>query len=81
MPWVKYLQIYRIHRAALLLCEGGVNITEIALAVGFESPSHFNATFRAVMGEAPSEYLLRRHGRQPASMRRIRAARPNGLAE
>jgi AraC-like DNA-binding protein len=56
MPWVKYLQIYRIHRAALLLCEGRLNVTEIAYNVGFESLSHFNATFRSVMGASPSEY-------------------------
>jgi AraC-like DNA-binding protein len=56
MPWVKYLQIYRSHRAALLLCEGKLNITEIAYSVGFESLSHFNLTFRATMGVSPSEY-------------------------
>jgi AraC-like DNA-binding protein len=56
MPWVKYLQIYRSHRAALLLCEGRLNVTEIAYNVGFESLSHFNATFRSVMGVSPSEY-------------------------
>ena len=56
MSWVKYLQGYRIHRAAALLGESGHNVTEAALAVGFESLSHFNATFRSFMGASPSHY-------------------------
>jgi AraC-like DNA-binding protein len=56
ISWVKYLQGYRIHRAAALLNEGGHNVTEAALAVGFDSLSHFNATFRSFMGVAPSDY-------------------------
>ena len=76
MPWVKYLQIYRTHRAALLLCEGKMNVTEVALSVGFESLSHFNSTFRAIMGQTPSKYAQQRHhlkrGRAPRSLRRRR---------
>ncbi|MBI3852073.1 MAG: helix-turn-helix transcriptional regulator [Verrucomicrobia bacterium] len=56
MSWVKYLQSYRIHRAAALLSEPGSNVTETAFAVGFESLSHFNAIFRSLMGVSPSEY-------------------------
>ena len=56
LPWVKYLQGYRIHRAAALLHESRYNVTETALAVGFESLSHFNATFRAFMGVSPKRY-------------------------
>jgi AraC-like DNA-binding protein len=76
MPWVKYLQIYRTHRAALLLCEGKMNVTEVALGVGFESLSHFNSTFRAIMGQTPSEYARQNHrpqtGRAKRSSRRRR---------
>jgi AraC-like DNA-binding protein/quercetin dioxygenase-like cupin family protein len=60
ISWVKYLQGYRIHRAAALLNEGGHNVTEAALAVGFESLSHFNVTFRSFMGVSPKDY-----GRSP----------------
>jgi AraC-like DNA-binding protein len=56
MSWVKYLQGYRIHRAAALLGESGSNVTEAAFAAGFESISHFNAIFRTFMGVSPSEY-------------------------
>jgi len=57
MPWTKYLQSYRVHRAILLLKEPNRNITEIAYDSGFESLSHFNRTFKAVTGVSPSRYL------------------------
>jgi AraC-like DNA-binding protein len=56
MSWVKYLQGYRIHRAAALLCQAGSSITEAALTAGFESISHFNAIFRSCMGVSPTVY-------------------------
>jgi AraC-like DNA-binding protein len=56
MSWVKYLQGYRIHRAAALLSQPGTNVTEAAMAVGFESLSHFNAVFRSLMGVPPKLY-------------------------
>ena len=59
LSWVKYLQGYRIHRAAALLSESTHNVTEAALAVGFESLSHFNATFRSFMGTSPKHYARR----------------------
>lgn len=70
MPWVKYLQIYRTHRAALLLCEGKMNVTEVALHVGFESLSHFNSTFRSIMGQTPSKYAQQNHRRQKGRAKR-----------
>ncbi len=59
ISWVKYLQGYRIHRAAALLSESTYNVTEAAMAVGFESLSHFNATFRSFMGVSPKHYARR----------------------
>jgi len=53
---VRYLQGYRIHRAAALLNEGGYDVTEAALTVGFDSLSHFNVTFRSFMGVSPKEW-------------------------
>ena len=76
MPWVKYLQIYRTHRAALVLCEGKMNVTEVALSVGFESLSHFNSTFRAIMGQTPSKYAQQRqHQRRGCATRSLRRRR------
>jgi AraC-like DNA-binding protein len=56
ITWVKYLQGYRVHRAAALLADATHNVTEAALAVGFESLSHFNATFRSLMGVSPKHF-------------------------
>jgi len=67
ISWVKYLQGYRIHRAAALLNEGRYNVTEAALAVGFDSLTHFNATFRSFMGVSPSSY-----GQAPTHSRKRR---------
>jgi len=57
LSWVKYLQGYRIHRAAALLCEGRLNVTEAALEVGFDSLSHFNETFHSFMGVSPKSFV------------------------
>ncbi len=48
-----------LHRAAALLSESTYNVTEAALTVGFESLSHFNATFRSFMGVSPKHYVRR----------------------
>lgn len=56
LSWVKYLQAYRIHRAAALLHGAGHNVTEAALAVGFDSFAHFTKTFRSFMGVSPKQY-------------------------
>jgi len=57
ISWLKYLQGYRIHRAAALLHDGAHNVTDAALSVGFDSLSHFNVTFRSFMGTSPKNYL------------------------
>jgi AraC-like DNA-binding protein/quercetin dioxygenase-like cupin family protein len=59
MPWSRYVQGYRIQQAVALLSTDDCNVTQAALAVGFESLSHFNATFRMFMGMSPSAYLKR----------------------
>jgi len=64
MPWVNYLRSLRVHRAAAYLCEGKLNITEVALAAGFESQSHFNVTFRSFMNLSPSAYQQMHSSRQ-----------------
>jgi AraC-like DNA-binding protein len=56
MPWSHYIQVYRIQQAVALLGSSDRTVTEAALAVGFESLSHFNATFRSFTGVSPSAY-------------------------
>jgi len=57
MPWVRYLQHYRIHQAATLLAQSERNVTETALAVGFDDLAHFISVFRTTMGVTPSQYI------------------------
>ena len=51
----------RIGRAAQLLAAGGRDVLDIALALGFASPSWFHRAFRAAHGMTPAAYR-QRHG-------------------
>jgi AraC-like DNA-binding protein len=57
MSCLQYLRAYRISHAASLLCLPDARVTEIAFAVGFESLSHFNASFRHFQGMSPRDYI------------------------
>jgi AraC family transcriptional regulator len=46
----------RVEQASSLLRETDMQISEIALALGFSSQSHFTTTFRRVMGTTPQAY-------------------------
>lgn len=46
----------RIARARELLASPSARVTEIALAVGYRTPSAFAASFRKVVGVTPSRY-------------------------
>ncbi|MCL5098274.1 MAG: AraC family transcriptional regulator [Candidatus Omnitrophica bacterium] len=59
ISWVHFLQGYRVERAAALLNDPRYRVIEAAMAVGFESLSHFNATFRTFMGVSPTTYVKR----------------------
>jgi AraC-like DNA-binding protein len=63
MPWTKFLQGYRVRRAATLLCLPGNRVTDVALTAGFESLSHFTRVFRKFTGTAPSDYARNRNPR------------------
>jgi AraC-like DNA-binding protein len=62
MPWVRYLQRYRVQQSAVLLMEGKLNVSETAESVGFNSLSHFNSVFKSVMGVSPSQYAKQARG-------------------
>jgi len=49
----------RMRRARALLADRQFPITQVALAVGFQTPSAFAASFRRVVGMSPSEYRRR----------------------
>lgn len=50
-----FVQEYRVNHACLLLLEDRP-ITEVSYASGFNNLSHFNKTFRKLMGLSPTEY-------------------------
>lgn len=62
MSCIQYLLSYRISHAAAALCQPGARVTEIALETGFETLSHFNTSFRRLMGRSPMEYAQRPKG-------------------
>jgi AraC-like DNA-binding protein len=57
MSCVHYLRAYRISQAKTLLCMPDTRVAEVALAVGFETLSHFNTSFRDLIGMSPTEYV------------------------
>lgn len=52
----EYLRSIRIEQACALLLDTSMSVTEIALAVGFNSGSHFICHFRRAMGMTPLAY-------------------------
>ena len=51
----------RVERAMALLRDSTCSITEVSLAVGFNSTGTFSRTFKAVVGQSPSTYRGRSH--------------------
>lgn len=52
----RYLQRRRIERACAMLRDGDRPVTEIALAVGFDSLGTFSRTFTSIIGRTPSRF-------------------------
>jgi AraC-like DNA-binding protein len=46
----------RIGKAKTLLTESSFTLSQIALACGFSSQSHFNAAFKSAMGISPGQW-------------------------
>lgn len=57
--WRAWLRKARILAAMEQLADPGVNVTEVAFAVGFDSPAAFTHAFRALTGEPPSVFRRR----------------------
>jgi AraC-like DNA-binding protein len=55
----QHLRELRMDRAAALLREGRLNVTQIALEVGYASPSHFSTAFHQVFGCCPGLYPIK----------------------
>jgi len=61
-PPIQYLIALRVARAAELLRDDSISITEAAFDAGFDDSNYFSRKFRQVMGETPRDY--RRKTRQ-----------------
>jgi AraC family transcriptional regulator len=55
----EWLARARVERAQELLAQSRASITEVALAVGYSTPSAFTAAFRRVTGTTPTEFRRR----------------------
>lgn len=56
MSFKEYLNGIRLSEAKRLLKDTDKNVSEIAYQVGFNSPNHFNRTFKTSIGCTPTEY-------------------------
>ncbi|PZR72461.1 MAG: hypothetical protein DLM73_13180 [Chthoniobacterales bacterium] len=54
--FVDYVAGVRVHKARDCLRNSNLRISEIAFAVGFQSLSQFNRTFKRVFGQSPSDF-------------------------
>ena len=52
----EFIRRIRLNRAAELISEGNLNISEISYQVGFATPSYFTTSFKKHFGCLPTEY-------------------------
>lgn len=52
----EFIRNLRLEQAARLICEGKINITQVAYNVGFNNQTHFSTVFKKHFGMSPSEY-------------------------
>lgn len=60
MSIAAHIKAHRMEKAAALLTETPMRIAEVALAVGYDSPSKFTAAFKSEYGVLPTEYRKKR---------------------
>jgi len=56
LNFTEYVSRLRVGKAAELLANPNLRISEIAYEVGFQSLTHFNRVFRKIIGESPTAY-------------------------
>lgn len=57
LPVADYIKSYRLNKAAQLISQGELIISEIVRKVGFKSHAHFTRAFKQKFGCAPSSYV------------------------
>jgi AraC-like DNA-binding protein len=53
----KYLMRERMRKAAKLLAEGELNVSEVSYRIGIQDPSYFKKCFKMQYGVVPSKYV------------------------
>jgi AraC family transcriptional regulator len=69
----QYLVRTRLRRAARLLADGGLGVTEVALEVGFEDLSNFVRSFRRAAGTSPGGFRRAARGERKIFRDRLAA--------
>ena len=64
-----YVQARRIERAASLIGDGGMGVSDAAFAVGFNDSGYFSRVFKRLKGMAPTEYCRSNSGNAPSRSR------------
>ena len=62
MPAHRFVMSRRVERARLHLAQGGMNMTDIALASGFAHASHMARCLRRTLGASPAQIAVARRG-------------------
>ncbi len=62
IPIGEFIKNMRLKKAASLLVNDSMNISEIAWEVGFNDRKYFSKEFRKFFGKSPSEYLAEKGG-------------------
>jgi AraC-like DNA-binding protein len=70
LNFVEYVARTRYEKAATLLREADLRVSEIAFATGFQSLSQFNRIFKKFSGKSPTEYRAARRTQQQQPKRR-----------
>jgi len=63
VTFVRYVARARFEKATALLSDSDLRVSEIAFAVGFQSLSQFNRTFKRLAGKSPKVFRAAAHHR------------------
>ncbi len=55
----KWLRSKRLQKAAALLAQGGVSVSDVAAECGYSSPSSFIFAFKNYFGSTPKEFMIK----------------------
>jgi len=59
----EFIRVFRLKKAAQLLLEKKLSVTQIALEIGFNSPSHFTKAFQQYFNCLPSEFTVQNNSK------------------